>query len=139
MKYTGAGGEHIENKGEGPIQAKSDEGINVDLTAQVGDKMKRLLIAVNKATEAGNMVVFGGNLATIKELAKRDSLDENFIVSKKTLTTSRVHEKRGLYVYPLWIRRKKGLDPIQSVEDKSNECQPCCPHDSDPFDIVAPF
>ena len=108
----------------------------MDLTAQVGDKMKRLLIAVNKATAAGNMVIFGGDLNSIRELAKRDSLDENVIVSKKTMTTSKIHEKRGLYVYPLWIRRDKGAAPVQSVEVESeDQCKPCI----DPWDLVAPF
>ena len=53
-------------------------------TAQIGDKMKRLLIAVNKAVAAGNMVMFGGDMKTIRELAKRDHIDENMIVDKKS-------------------------------------------------------
>ena len=98
--------------------------------------MKGVKIKPKEETIAGNMVVFGGDLNSIRELAKRDSLDENFIVSKKTMTTSKIHEKRGLYVYPLWIRRDKGADPVQSVEVESGDlCQPCC----DPWDLVAPF
>ena len=134
MKYTGAGGEAIENKGEGDVQAKSDEGIDVAFTAQIGDKMKRLLIAVNKAVAAGNMVMFGGDMKTIRELAKRDHIDENMIVDKKSMVSSKIHEKRGLYVYPLWVKKKKGSGPIQMIDENEDNGS-----ERDPFDLVAPF
>ena len=108
--YNSADGGSIKNMGEGIIKAKSEDGIDVEFTAQVGDKIKRMLIAVCRAVDAGNMVVFGANRDSLKALAGMKDLDKNLIISNKTHVTSKIHERDGLYTYPVWIKRPKTKD-----------------------------
>ena len=64
-------------------------------------------MSVRKAAENGNMVIFGVNIDAIRKLAKLDKIEENVIVSHKTGIRSMIHDKNGMYVYPMAIRRKK--------------------------------
>ena len=107
VRYTSADGGTIENMGEVNIEAESMEGMPVDLTTQVGDKIKSMLVSVKRTTGAGNMVIFGADLTAIRRLARESKLDENIIVNKKTGTKTRMMFKDGLYKYPMWIKRRK--------------------------------
>ena len=111
--------------GEGDVKAKSEDGIEIDLTAQIGDKIRRMLIAVGRAVDAGNMVVFGADRNALRDLADKKDLSEHVIMSKKTGITSKMQKKDGLFVYPLWIKRPRDKmgNPKTSVAtlDKDDE------------------
>jgi hypothetical protein len=106
MRYMAADGGFIKNVGEGDVQGKSEEGIPLKLKAQVGDKITKMLIAVKRACEGGNMVMFNVDREALKELVKSDKMDPNMIVNKKTGTRSKINEENGLYTYPIWTRRR---------------------------------
>ena len=74
MKYCAANGGHIKNMGEGDVKAKSMEGIPLEMKAQVGDKITKMLIAVRRACEAGNMVVFNVDREAIGKLLGKSKL-----------------------------------------------------------------
>jgi len=85
----------------------SADGIPIDFTAQVGDKIKKLLISIRNCTKSGNMVIFGANIKAIRDLAKLDSVEENMLVGVKSGIRSKIEDKHGMYVYPMTITRKK--------------------------------
>ena len=85
----------------------SEGGMPIKFTSQVGEGVKKLLVSVIRAAKGGNMIVFGANLKAIGELAKKTQLEENLIMDTKTMIKSEIKEKRGMYVYPMKIRRKK--------------------------------
>ena len=76
------------------------------LKAQVGDKITKMLIAVKRACEGGNMVMFNVDKEALKELVKCEGMDPNMIVNKKTGTRSKINEENGLYTYPIWTKRR---------------------------------
>ena len=47
----------------------------------------------------------------IRELAKLSKIEENVIVDKRTGVKREIKDKRGMYVYPMTIRRKKKKNP----------------------------
>ena len=62
----------------------------------------------------------------IRELAKLSKIEENVIVDKRTGVKSEIKDKRGMYVYPMTIRRKKKKNPdamdigiVGGFEDKT--------------------
>ena len=55
----------------------------VELVEQVGDKIQRMLIAVTRAVDAGNMVVFGADRQALRALADKKEVEGNYIMSKK--------------------------------------------------------
>jgi len=71
VNYTAANGGTIKNIGEGDVIAMSEDGTEVKFKAQVGDKMTRLLIAIQRAVDAGKMVVLGSTPEAINKLAQR--------------------------------------------------------------------
>ena len=102
------------------------------MKAQVGDNVKRMLISVKKTAEANNAALFNMDVNLLRELAKRDKLEPNMLVDKKTFRTSKIHEQGGLYTYPIWIkRRNKGVNEVSSdpswTEEKNDS------DDHDPF------
>ena len=49
-------------------------------------------------------------------------LPENMIVNKKTLNKSRIQKSKGLYTYPVWIRKpKNSLGSAQNLEEGEPE------------------
>ena len=123
-KYYDAKGGTITNIGGMKIKGKSDDGIPISLKAQVGDSVRRLLIAINQVVAGGNMVVFGAKRDTLRKLAEAKTLEDHLVVSHKTMKKSEIKEKNGMYVYPITMRRKK-RDPdamdIGNVKDAENE------------------
>ena len=117
--WTAADGGKIRNMGEGAIEAVSEEGINVDMTAQVGDKVGKILLAASKMAEAGNAVLLNVDRELIKRLARETEIHENMIVNKGSLVKSKVYNKGGLYVYPMWIKQKGKKKDDKSEEVKS--------------------
>ena len=107
MNWTAASGDSIKNMGEGAIQGRSNEGIPVDFTTQVGDKISKMLISVGRTGEAGNMTVFNADMNALREIVKRDKIEEHFFYNKKSGITSKINKEGGLYKYPIWIKRKK--------------------------------
>ena len=105
--WTAAGGGKVKNLGEGDVSGKSAEGIPVSYTTQVGDKISKMLISVSRTGDAGNMTIFNADINSIRELAKRTSIDENFLYNKKAKLTSKINREGGLFTYPIWIRKKK--------------------------------
>ena len=57
--YWTADGGKVTNKGQVAMTAKSEDGVTVKNTTQVGDNINRILVAVSRAVEAGNMVISG--------------------------------------------------------------------------------
>ena len=106
-KYKAVGDSPIVNEGEFDIEGVSQDGIKVKLTPQIGDKCKDLLIAVSRMAEQGNMVIFNADMKALKELAKKDSIAKDVIVSNSTGLISEMTKKRGLYTYPIWVKRNK--------------------------------
>ncbi len=86
MDYTGAGGENIRNLGEGKICGESEEGIPVGFQAQVGDKMKKLLLAARKISEAENMVFFNADRESLEKLLKEGKVEKDGKVGKEVET-----------------------------------------------------
>ena len=68
-------------------------------TTQVGHGMKQMLVSVMNTVRVGNMVVFGANRNAMRALANAEKLENNMIVNVKTGRQSKIHEKRGAYVY----------------------------------------
>ena len=121
QKYYSADGGKIQNLGEGVITGISDEGHQVQLKAQVGDKLNNLLVSVSDACEAGNMVIFGADREAIRKLAMMSKIPENAVINKKTMTTSQMRKEKGLYKYRIW-RKKDGEKRLGTiVEEKSDE------------------
>ena len=118
LGYNAANGGKIRNLGEGPVVAKSETGMNLDFTAQLGDKISRLLIGLSRAADAGNAILFNVDQELIQKLAKSGNLKENMIVDKKTMAQGEIKRKDGIYVYPMWIRREKA-----SVQNKIQYCE----------------
>ena len=82
-KYAAADGGAIRNLGESKIQGESiTDGTPIEFTTQVGDRITKMLLAVRRMTESGNMVIFGANLKSIRKLAALDKLEPNLIVGK---------------------------------------------------------
>ncbi len=69
-KYYDVKGGVITNMGGVRIKGKSDDGVPIELPTQVGDKVRRLLIAINNIVAGGNMVVFGAKRETLRKLAE---------------------------------------------------------------------
>jgi len=127
VNYTAADGGTIRNIGEGDVVAMSEDGTEVKFKSQVGDKMTRLLIAIQRAVEAGNMVVLGSTTDAIKKLMQRikdgKEVPENLIMSRKTGTIDKIKKKNGLYVYPMWIKKKRNnKDITASLEETCGTC-----------------
>ena len=105
--YTAADQGAIKNLGEGDLEAVSETGMGLNCTAQIGDKLNRLLIGLSRAAEAGNAVLFNVDRDFLNRMAKERDITENMIVDKKTLARDEVKKKNGIYVYPMWVKREK--------------------------------
>ena len=90
FNYTSATGHAIKNMGEGDVHARSDEGIPIDMTTQVGDSLTNLLISVGRTGEAGNMTIFNCDLKAIRQIARQQSIEENFMYNKKSGISSKI-------------------------------------------------
>ena len=105
------------------MKAVSEDGIPIEFTAQVGEGIKKMLLSVKRACQNGNMIIFGANLKAIRELAKHDKIENNVIVGTKSGVKSEIKEKKGMYVYPMRITRKKRVNDMElgiiEEEDKS--------------------
>ena len=53
------------------------------------------------------MVIFGASMKAIRELARQNTVEENLIMDTKSGVKNEIKTKRGMYVYPTTIRRKK--------------------------------
>ena len=113
-KYLAASDDVIKNIGQGSMDAQDSNGMPLNFTMQVGDRVKRILLSTRRAGEAGNMTIFNADLDAIRELAKLSKVDENFIYSKKSKKSTRILYKDGLYKLPLWVKRR-----IRRGEDKA--------------------
>ena len=56
------------------------------------------------------MVILGANMKAIRELAKQSTIEENLTMDIKSGVKNEMKNKRGMYVYPMTIRRKKKKD-----------------------------
>ena len=95
VTYTSACGTVIPNLGEIDIAAVTEDGVNLDLTAQVAD-VKQPLAAVRKICKAGNRVIFDDDEA------------ECFIENKETKARTQISFEEGTYAVKLWVPIKKG-------------------------------
>ena len=132
--WTDVQGKPVKNVGEGDLKAVSEDGIPIEFTAQVGEGIKKMLLSVKRACQNGNMIIFGANLKAIRELAKHDTIENNVIVGTKSGVKSEIKEKNGMYVYPMTITRKKGMNDMdlgmmaeegQSEYTQSKTMTPC--------------
>ena len=117
QKYYSADGGKIQNLGEGLITGISDEGHQVQLKAQVGDKLSNLLVSVSNACEAGNMVIFGADREAIRKLSRMEKVPENAVINKKTMTMSQMRKDNGLYKYRIW-RKKEGENRLSTISEE---------------------
>ena len=83
------------------MEGESSDGNKVRLTTQVGEGMKQIVISVMNTVRVGNMVVSGANRNAMRALANAEKLKDNMIVSVRTGRQSKIHEKKGAYVYPM--------------------------------------
>ena len=95
VTYTSACGTVIRNLGEIDIEAVTEDGVKLDLTAQVAD-VKQPLAAVRKICQAGNRVVFD------------DEESECFIENKETKARTQISFEDGTYAVKLWVPVKQG-------------------------------
>ena len=95
VTYTSACGTSIRNLGEIDIEAVTEDGVNLDLTAQVAD-VKQPLAAVRKICKAGNRVVFD------------DEESECYIENKETKARTQISFEDGTYAVKLWVPIKQG-------------------------------
>ena len=72
MRYMAADGGYIKNIGEGQVDGRSTEGIPIRMKAQVGDKITKMLIAVRRAAEGGNIVLFNVDKESSKEVTGKE-------------------------------------------------------------------
>ena len=119
-KYWTACAGTVTNKGEVSMETKSQEGIPVDLKVQVGDKISTILIAVRNAVEAGNMVVFGADQKALKELSNMKNIDKHFVYGKKTGIKTQIHDKDGMYKYPMWVKRRIRSESVNHVPESES-------------------
>jgi hypothetical protein len=87
------------------------DGTPIEFTTQVGDKITKMLLAVRRMTESGNMVIFGANLKSIRKLAALDKIEPNLIVGKNG-KKSEIVDKDGMYTYPIKIKRKHARETL---------------------------
>ncbi len=85
--------------------------------------MRRMIIAVRRACEAGNMVIFGADMKAIRKLAAKDRVDENIIVNNKTAKTTPMEYKDGLYKYPTWVKRRIRKHTINGDDMEVGNCE----------------
>jgi len=121
MTYYAADGGEIPKLGESKIAGESSEGIPVSLTAQVSNKVSRILIAIRRACEQGNMVVFGADRDALQNLANCDVIEPNVIMNKKTKVTSKIQDEGGLYTYSIWQKRKIPEENVGMVSQDSQD------------------
>ena len=105
--YNAANRRKIKNMGEGPVVAESETGTTINFTAQLGDKVSKLLLGLSRAADAGNAALFNVDMDLIRKLAKLGSIPENLLVNKKTMVREEIKRTDGIYVHPMWIRREK--------------------------------
>ena len=84
--------------GEADTVGKSADGAPIEFTTQVGDRIQKMLLAVRRMTQGGNMVIFGANIKSIRKLAALDKIEQNVIVGKNR-KKSEIIDKHGMYVY----------------------------------------
>jgi len=121
MNYFAANGSPIRNLGESDVKGESDEGIPVSFTAQVGDGISRILIALRRACEEGNMVVFGADRNALRKLAAAPVIEKNLIMNIKSGIKSEIHDRGGLYTYSIW--QKRPVRRVATVEAQNVEKQ----------------
>ena len=131
-KYASADGGIIQNIGECDLEGISQDGTNVKLVTQVGDKLTNMLIAVRRMVESGNMVIFGANMKTIRKLAACDKIEPNVIVGKNGKRTE-VLDENGMYVYKMKIKKEGKDDMDIGVVNKQNTEGVCSDVIEDPF------
>ena len=76
------------------------------MTAQQGDTIKKMLIAVSRSADSGNAVMFNVDKDLIQKLAREETIHPDMIVDKKSMNKSKMQRKGGLYVLPMWIKKK---------------------------------
>jgi hypothetical protein len=132
-KYASADGGIIRNLGESEIEGIAQDGTKVKLVTQVGDKLTSMLIAVRRAVENGNMVIFGANMKAIRKLAACEKVEPNMIVGKNG-KRSEIVDQDGMYVYKLKVKKKKRDDmDIGNVTNEEVQCGTCGDDMEDPF------
>ena len=92
----------------------------MSMIAQEGDKIKRMLIAVSKAADAGNAVLVNVDKDLINKLANEPTIHRDMVVDKRKMVKSKMEREGGLYVLPMWIKKRANADTINMTEgDKS--------------------
>ena len=56
---------------------------------------------------------------TANNLLYKCGLKPNMIVNKKTMVKSEIIERDGLYLYPMWVKQRKGQRPKDTNDIKS--------------------
>ena len=83
------------------------EGTPIKIKTQVGDKLIRMLISVNRAAEAGNMVLSNVDKIALRELIRKEGqVDPTVIVNRKSGTKSETLEENWLCTYSIWAQRR---------------------------------
>ena len=97
----------------------------------MGDKAEEMLLAVMKICEAGNMVVFNADKKALMKLSGEGNIHKNMIYDINTGVKSKIYEKHGMYVYPLYVEVPE--NELNTISEKEIECRECAPELWDPF------
>ena len=93
-EFSAANAQTIANEGTVEMKGTFQNGLEKKLTFKVL-KIKRMIVAGSALVKTGHMLVLG------------DDVYGNYIYHKKTGTYIQMYERGGVYVVPMWIKRKK--------------------------------
>jgi len=101
--YVTATGEHVKDKGLCVVQAWDEQGIGMTVRGRITEPgMNKNIMSASSTVKAGNRVVLQQGYSYVENL--------------KTKKRTQIHEKNGVYVMPLWVKKKQ-----ISVMSKENE------------------
>ena len=87
-----------------------------------------MILAVSRAAQSGNMVIFGADKESLSRLANQSSIDPNMIVNKKTMNRTKMEYKDGLYKVPLWVKKSISSESVNegmgvgNIDRESETC-----------------
>ena len=93
-EFSAANAQTIAREGTVEMKATFQNGLEQKLTFKML-KIKRMIVGGSALVKTGHMLVFG------------DDVYGNYIYHKKTGTYIQMYERGGVYVVPMWIKRKK--------------------------------
>ena len=113
VRYVGAGGERIPNRGEKALRLMYEDG-RAGQTVMQDAKVRKPLLAVSDVCRKGNVVVFSTEGSFIAPL--RDPVVKAWMRGARNIDHKvKVYEEHGVYKIPAWI-----VPPICSPSEPSS-------------------